>query len=152
MDLSLEHTKALHTWIWWLYVKYLLRQRCMWTTFGKWNFLWAIFEYLMILFKQGAVDLSLEHTKVQHTWIWWLNVKYLRGQCSCGQLLGNQNFFGRLSNSSWQPLSSTLRIFHWNIPNHNILELGGWMWNICSASFFMWTTFGKSKFLWVIFE
>jgi hypothetical protein len=39
----------------------------MWTTFGKSNFLWAIFEEFMILFEQDAVDLSLEHTKAQHT-------------------------------------------------------------------------------------
>jgi hypothetical protein len=39
----------------------------MWTTFGKSNFLWAIFEEFMIDLEQDAIDLSLEHIKAQHT-------------------------------------------------------------------------------------
>ena len=59
-------------------MKYFLGNCFMWPTFGKSKFLWAIFESLMIAFEQDAMDLSLEHTKEQYTWIWWLNVKYLQ--------------------------------------------------------------------------
>ena len=52
----------------------------------------------------------------------------------CGQLFGKSNFLLRLSDRAWQPLSRTRWIFRWNIPNHNILEFGCWMWNICSGS------------------
>ena len=102
IDLSLEYTKAQHTWFWWWNSKYLLGQSALWTTFGKSKFLWAIFEEFMIDFEQDAIDLSLEHI-LKH------NILDLGGCtwsiCSdsnvCGQLLENQIFFGRFSKSSW---------------------------------------------------
>jgi len=153
VDLSLEHIKAQNTWLRWLHVKYLLGQYCMWTTFGKSNYLWAIFEEFMILFEQHAVDLSLEHTKAQHTWIWWPNVWYLLGQSALWITFGKSNFFLRLSDRAWQPLSRTRWIFRWNIPNHNILEFGCWMWKICSGSVLcgqLWEMIIKNFFGWFL--
>ena len=42
----------------------------------------------MTALEQDAMDLSLEHTKPQHTRIWLLNVKYLLGQCFMWKTLG----------------------------------------------------------------
>ena len=66
VDLSLEHTKVQHTWIWWLNVKYLLGQFFVGTTFGKSKFLWVIFKEFLIALKHETVDLSLEYVKAQH--------------------------------------------------------------------------------------
>ena len=43
---------------------------------------------VMTALEQDAIDLSLEHTKLQHTRIWLLNVKYLLGQCFMWKTLG----------------------------------------------------------------
>ena len=59
----------------------------------------------MIAFEQDAMDLSLEHTKEQYTWIWRLNVKYLCGQCFMWTTFGKSKFllgdFRILNDSRW---------------------------------------------------
>ena len=64
------------------------RTVCFVDNFWEIKFLSAIVGQGMAALEQDAMDLSLEHTKPQHTRIWLLNVKYLLGQCCMWKTLG----------------------------------------------------------------
>ena len=53
----------------------------MWTTFGKRKYFGRFSNSWCKHFEQNATKLSVEHFKEQHTGIWYLLAKYLRGQC-----------------------------------------------------------------------
>ena len=152
MDLSLEHTKEQYTWIWRLNVKYLCGQCFMWTTFGKSKFLWAIFESLMIAVEQDAMDPLLEHTKEQHTWIWWLNVKFLLGQWCMWTILGKSKFLWAIFECVMIALEQEAMDLSLGHTKAQHIWIWGLNVNYLHGQWFMWTTFGKLKFLWAIFE
>jgi len=58
-------------------------------------------------FEQNATNLSVEHFKEQHTGIWYLLAKYLRGQCAIWTKFRNHNFSGRFLNSSCKPFAQS---------------------------------------------
>ena len=80
MAVPLVHPNERHTGILYLLVNYLLWQ-C--ATFGKHNYFDRFLNSCNWCnqFEQKAMNLSVEHFKEQHTGIWYLLAKYLRGQC-----------------------------------------------------------------------
>ena len=64
------------------------RTVCFVDNFWEIKFLSAIVGQGMTALEQDAMDVSLEHTKPQHTQIWLLNVKYVLGQCFMWKTFG----------------------------------------------------------------
>ena len=105
------------------------RTVCFVDNFWEIKFLSAIVGQGMTAFEQDAMDLSLEHTKPQHTRIWLLNVKNLLGQCFMWTTLGNdyQKFLWVIFEYFTIPLSTKLWVYHWNMSKLHVIEYGVWV-------------------------